>query len=387
MDSKRVNNQQKAIIIGAGIGGLSTALALQGIGYTIEIYERAPELKAVGAGISLWPNAIKCLDQLGVGSSIRALGMREGSAGIHNAKGQTLFALNVQEAEQRFGAPTVVIHRADLSQILLDAYHGALHLGKVFSSCDERTTEITAHFTDGSEASGDLLICADGIHSVLRQSWFSTSQPRYAGYTAWRGVVSFDHAQVGKRWGETLGRGTRFGMAPLSEGRVYWYASQNLPEKTRIEPDTLHAYLLTHFGDWATPIPAIIRATAPETILQNDIYDLEPLSEWVRGRATLLGDSAHAMTPNLGQGGCQAIEDAVVLGKCLAAATTLQAGMQAYEQQRMPRAHQIVQQSHRIGSVLAQSNPLLCALRDLAFRLLPTQVQLRNLDGIVGYEV
>lgn len=107
----------------------------------------------------------------------------------------------------------------------------------------------------------------------------------------------------------------------------------------------------------------------------------------MRGRATLLGDSAHAMTPNLGQGGCQAIEDAVVLGKCLHAASTIQTGLQAYERQRLPRATHIAQQSRRIGSALSQSNPLLCALRDLAFRLLPTRVQLRNLDGIVGYEV
>ena len=376
-----------AIIIGAGIGGLSTALALQEIGYTVEVYERAPELKAVGAGISLWPNAIKALDQVGVGDRIRTLGMREGSGGIHNTKGQTLFSLDIQKAAQRFGAPTIVIHRSELNQILLDAYTGALHLGKVFTAYDERTTKITAHFADGSEASGDLLICADGIHSVLRQSWFATSQPRYAGYTAWRGVVPFDHAQVGKLWGETLGRGTRFGIAPLSAGRVYWYATQNLPEKTRIAPAELTAYLLTHFGDWAAPIPALIRATPAEAILQNDIYDLDPLSEWVRGRAALLGDSAHAMTPNLGQGGCQAIEDAVVLGKCLAAAPTLPEGLQAYVRQRMPRATHIAQQSRRIGSALTHSNPLLCTLRDLAFRLLPVQVQLRNLDGIVGYEV
>lgn len=273
-----VDTKPRAIIIGAGIGGLSTALALQKIGYAVDVFERAPALKVVGAGISLWPNAIKALDQLDVGERIRTLGMREGSGGIHNAKGAALFALDVHESEQRFGAPTIVIHRSDLSQILLDPYTGALHLGKVFSACDERTTEITAQFTDGSEASGDLLICADGIHSVLRQSWFPNRQPRYAGYTAWRGVVAFDHAQVGKLWGEILGRGLRFGITPLSEGRIYWYATQNLPEKTLIAPAELHTYLLAHFGEWAMPIPALIRATPSHNILQNDIYDIDPLS-------------------------------------------------------------------------------------------------------------
>ena len=382
-----MDTQYKAIIIGAGIGGLSAGVALQQAGYAVEIYERAPQLKPVGAGISLWPNAIKGLDQLGVGSQVRTMGMREGSGGIHNARGQTLFSANVQVTEARFGAPTIVIHRAELNQILRDGYTGALHLGKTFTAYEEQGGTITARFADGTQASTDLLICADGIHSVLRQSWFPDSRPLYAGYTAWRGVVSFDHAQVGKLWGELLGRGTRFGMTPLSDGRIYWYATQNLPEGTRIAPEEVQGYLLKLFGDWAAPIPVVIRTTPSANILQNDIYDIAPLNEWVRGRAALLGDSAHAMTPNMGQGGCQAIEDAVVLGKCLRNALTIEEALHAYQSQRVPRANHIAQMSRRIGIALSQSNPLLCTLRDLAFRLTPAQVQLRNLEGVVGYEV
>lgn len=382
-----MDTQHKAIIIGAGIGGLSAGIALQQAGFAVEIYERTPELKPIGAGISLWPNAIKALDQLGVGSRVRAMGMREGSGGIHTAGGQTLFAADVQVAEARFGGPTIVIHRAELSQILRDGFSGTLHLGKTFAAYDEQADMITARFADGSQASGDLLVCADGIHSILRQSWFPASRPLYAGYTAWRGVIPFEHAQVGTLWGEILGRGTRFGLAPLSERRIYWYATQNLPEKTRIAPEELQGYLLKHFGNWAAPIPAVIRATPSAMILQNDIYDIAPLHQWVRGRAALLGDSAHAMTPNMGQGGCQAIEDAVVLGKCLRTTPTVESALQAYQSQRVPRANHVAQMSRRIGSVLSPSNPLLCALRDLALRLTPAQVQLRNLEGIVGYEV
>lgn len=387
-----MGNQQKAMIIGAGIGGLATAIALQKAGFTVEIYERAPQLKAVGAGISLWPNAIKALDQLGVGGNIRTMGMTEGSGGIHNAQGQTLFSTDVHIAEARFGAPTIVIHRADLSQILQEAYGGALHLGKQFTHYEESTTGVTAYFADGTDARGELLICADGIHSVLRQQWFPHSRPLYAGYTAWRGVVAFDHAQVGKLWGEIIGRGDRFGLAPLSDGQVYWYATQNLPEKTKIATDQLHAHLLKLFGNWCASIPAIIQATPSETILQNDIYDIEPLKEWVRGKVALLGDSAHAMTPNMGQGGCQAIEDSVVLGKCLQKHASAQAGsleeaLLAYQSQRVKRANYVALNSRRIGQVLAQSNPFICALRDLAFRLMPAEVQLRNLEGIVAHEV
>lgn len=384
-----MSGEQKALIIGAGIGGLATALALQKVGIAVEVYERAPQLKAVGAGISLWPNAIKALDQLGVGNLIRSLGMTEGSGGIHNAKGQTLFSMDVDMAAARFGAPTVVIHRADLSQILLDAYTGALHVGKQFTHYEESADGVTAHFANGSMANGDLLICADGIHSVVRQQWLPNSRPIYAGYTAWRGVTRFDHAQVGKLWGEILGCGDRFGLAPLSGGQVYWYATQNLPEKTKIAPDQLHPYLLKRFGSWSAPIPAIIGATPNTSILQNDIYDIEPLSEWVRGRVALLGDSAHAMTPNMGQGGCQAIEDGVVLGKCLQNQATgnVTAALLDYQSQRVPRANRVLQNSRRIGQALSLSNPVVCALRDVAFRLLPAEVQMRNLEGIVAHEV
>lgn len=374
-----------AIIIGAGIGGLSAAIALQKIGYNVSIYEKSAELKDVGAGISLWANAVKALDQLGVGERLRALGMREGGGGFHTPQGETLLGTDAQEAERRFGAPTVIIHRADLSQILHDAFNGEIHLGKVFSRYEEKNARITAHFADGTRADADLLICADGIHSVLRKSWFPESQPRYAGYTAWRGVIPFDHARIGTHWGETLGRGIRFGLAPLSEGRIYWFATQNVPANTRIADQ--HAHLLTLFGSWYDPIPAVIRVTSSEAILQNDIYDIPLLKEWVQGRAALLGDSAHAMTPNMGQGGCQAIEDAVVLGKCLHAAATLEAGLKEYQTQRLPRANSIALMSRRIGQAVTHANPIICALRNTALRLVPPQAQLRNLEGIVGYEV
>lgn len=377
----------KAIIIGAGIGGLSAALALQGIGYEVAIYERTPQFKAVGAGISLSPNAIKALDQLGVGHRVRAMGIREGSGGIHTSKGGTLLSISIDEAERRFGAPTVVIYRADLSQILIDAYSGSLYLDKTFSHYEDSGDAITAFFIDGKQATSDLLICADGIHSRLRQSWFPGSTPIYAGYSAWRAVIPFDHKRVGGLWGELLGQGARFGITPLDKGRIYWYAAQNLPEGSHIAPDALQNYLLAIFGDWVAPIPDILRASPKETILQNDIYDIDPLPAWTRGRVALLGDAAHAMTPNLGQGGCQAIEDAVVLAKCLRGATVVEEALKRYQEQRLMRANQLILMSRRLGKILAPNNALLCSLRDLAFRLMPASLQMRNLENVVGYEV
>ncbi len=176
---------KKAIVIGAGIGGLSAGLALEQTGFAVTLYERGPQLAAVGQG------------------------------GLHTPSGKTLAKNDVRAMEARFGAPTVIIHRADLTQILQEKLIRAIKLGKRFTGYSEQDGRVHVSFEDGTHDEADILVCADGIHSVLRQTWFPTSQPIYAGYTAWRGVAAFDHQRVGGHWGETLGRGTRFGLAAI----------------------------------------------------------------------------------------------------------------------------------------------------------------------------
>ncbi|MDX2077738.1 MAG: FAD-dependent monooxygenase [bacterium] len=377
----------KAIIIGGGIGGLSAAFALVQAGIQVALYERATELKPVGAGISLWANAIKALDQLGVGERLRELGMMEGSGGFHIPSGKTLLATDIQAMQKRFGAPTIVIHRADLITILQEQVKGQIFLNKTFSGYQEHEKGITAQFADGTTADADMLICADGIHSVLRKSWFPQSLPVYSGYTAWRGVAPFDHARVGGHWGETLGRGIRFGIAPLPNGQIYWFATQNAPANALKNEKNHQAYLLNLFGGWYDPIPSLIQATPNDAILNNDIYDINPITEWVRGNMALLGDSAHAMTPNMGQGGCMAIEDAVVLGKCLGADKNIGQALLEYQKLRVPRANKVQGMSRLLGKVLSNPNRVVYRARNLAFGLMPASVQMRNLGSIVGFEV
>jgi 2-polyprenyl-6-methoxyphenol hydroxylase-like FAD-dependent oxidoreductase len=376
-----------AIIIGGGIGGLSAAIALEQAGIGVALYERATEIKPVGAGISLWANAIKALDQLGVGKRIRELGMAEGSGGFHIPSGKTLLATNIQAMQDKFGAPTIVIHRADLINILQEQVKGKIHLNKTFSGYQEHEKGITAQFADGTSAEADMLICADGIHSVLRKSWFPQSLPVYSGYTAWRGVASFDHARVGGHWGETLGRGIRFGITPLPNGRIYWYATQNVPANALKDEKNHQAHLLNLFGGWYDPIPSLIQGTPNDAILNNDIYDINPITEWVRGNMALLGDSAHAMTPNMGQGGCQAIEDAVVLGKCLRADKNIAGALLEYQKLRVPRANKIQKMSRLIGKVITNSNPIVATLRNGIMGITPPSAQMRNLGSVVGFEV
>ncbi|MFP4439978.1 MAG: FAD-dependent monooxygenase [Chloroflexaceae bacterium] len=374
------------LIIGGGIGGLAAAIALQQIGLAVTVFERTPELREVGAGLSLWPNAVKSLDKLGLGGPLRAMGVPNGSAGIRAWDGTPLVQLSASTLEQTFGAPTIVVHRADLQTLLRKALvPDTLRLGWECTGLRQDAEGVTARFADGQAVRGDLLIGADGIRSITRTQILGEQPLRYAGYTAWRGVAHFAHDQL--LLGETWGRGTRFGIAPLNQERVYWFATRNAPAGSAAAPAGHKAELLRHFRGWHDPIPAVIAATDTAAILPNDIYDLQPLKRWGHGRVTLLGDVAHAMTPNLGQGACQALEDAVALAAGLRTASHGSAGLRAYEARRISRANAIVRQSWRVGRIAQLENPLAVGLRNLVFKHSPPAVSMRQFTWLLGHEV
>ncbi|MFF5036687.1 FAD-dependent monooxygenase [Nocardia salmonicida] len=360
-----------AIVVGGGIGGMAAALALAGRGWSVEVLERAPEVAEVGSGISLWSNALRALDALGVGDTVRAQGMAEVSAGIRDDRGRWLSRTDVATLRERFGAP-VVIHRARL----LDILRAALDEGMVRTgvSVREVTTDGTVVHSAGT-SSADLVVGADGIHSVVRRAVCGDVAPRYAGYTAWRAVVDIDEALT--EFGETWGRGARFGMAPLADGRVYCFAVYNAVENAT---GSL-AEVRDLFQNWHHPIPALLAAADPDTVLHNDIYDLPALPTFTAGRIALLGDAAHAMTPNLGQGGCQALEDAVVLGRLAGEPD----GLARYDRARRPRTEMVTERSARIGVVGQLSARPLVVLRNTALRLTPTSAQLRAMTEILDW--
>jgi len=279
----------------------------------------------------------------------------------------------------------VCVHRADLQQALLEALGaGVVRLGADCTSVDEESASVTARFIDGRSISGDFLIGADGLHSVVRARLFGEAPPRYAGYVAWRAVVAFDHRQLTP--GESWGAGERFGHLPMSNGRVYWYAARTAIEGARTgvgERDELRHT----FQRWHAPIPQLIQATTEHAILRNDIYDRPPLKSWGRGLVSLLGDAAHPMTPNLGQGACQAIEDAVVLGRAIATHSTVAAALRSYEAQRIDRANLIVTQSRQVGWVGQWRHPMAVALRNALVRFGGSRLQARQLAPIVGYQI
>lgn len=362
----------KAIIVGGGIGGLASALALTREGWQVEVLERAPEFTEAGAGLSLWPNALRALDALGVGEPVRSRAALEGQAGIRDAAGRWLSRADTAELERRYGA-AAMIHRADLLAALLAALPGqALRPGTTVTAV--RPDGTVRH--SGGESRADLVVGADGVRSATRQSvWPDAPGPRYAGYTTWRMVTApVPVAESSESWG----RGERFGYLPLADGRVYCFAAANAPEGAR---DDGLAGLRRRFGGWHDPIPALLEATEPGAVLHHDLYELPPLKTYTCGRVVLAGDAAHAMTPNLGQGACQALEDAVVLGHVMASGD----GPAAYDRQRRPRTQMIARRSRRAGVAAQWASPAAVSLRNTALRLLPSSSLARSLAPILDW--
>jgi FAD-dependent urate hydroxylase len=379
----------KAIVIGAGIGGLSAAIALHSAGIEVVIYEQASAIREVGAGLSLWPNATKALEKLGLAAALKKISVPQADGGIHDWRGKIISAASTDFIEREFGASVIIAHRAELLAMLTGAAQDIpMHIATRLISYQQDAKGVTVVFENGQQDTADLLIGADGIKSVVRSQMLGTNHgPRYAGYTAWRAIAKYDYPANADYWGESWGRGARFGLAPVNNGRVYWFAVLNALEQMPEPPEGAKAYLLKQFGSWHHPISELINATDESVILHNDIYDIEPLTSWVDRRVALLGDAAHAMTPNLGQGACQAMEDAVVLGNSLQTTSDVKAALANYQARRITRANGIVNQSRRIGQVGQLSNPLACWLRDTLFRYVPTSTRNQQIASVVGHEV
>ncbi|MFJ9075063.1 FAD-dependent oxidoreductase [Streptomyces sp. NPDC102278] len=383
-----------AVVVGAGIGGLTAAVALHRRGWRVTVCERAPGPSAVGAGIVLAPNALRALDVIGFDAG-RAAGRSIAAAmGVRRPDGRWLSRADTAAMAARYGRPPLAVHRGSLTAALAAALPaGTIRYGTGVSSVGqtapngprrgcERPVVRTA---GGAELTADLVVAADGIHSPTRRRYVPDHPGlRYSGETAWRTVLAA--ASDGGRpvaepvAAETWGRGERFGTVPLADGRVYVYATAVAPEGHR--PADVRAELLRRFRTWHDPIPALLERMDPAAVLQHDLYDLAaPLPRHHLGRLVWIGDAAHAMTPNLGQGGCQAIEDAVVLAH-LVDGPDVPTALAAYDAARGARTDALRVRARRAGRIAAVTNPLAVAARDLAVRATPARVARRALDDL-----
>jgi len=370
------------IIAGGGIGGLTLAVALRPRGIRVTCLERNPDLEQGGAGLALSSNAMRELARLGLESAVIAAGKVINRAAILDSRGNPLGGeMDLARLHRELGAPTVALHRARLHRLLLEAIGDGVVRTNLqvigYEQCPEKVAVVCA---GGERIDADLLVGADGLRSTLRTQFIHDGEPVYSGYTSWRGVTPTGSVKAPERTRESWGRGERFGIIDIGFGEIYWFACANAPPDGRDRE--VHAELLERFSGWHTPIEQIIRATPPERILRTDITDRSPIQRWHDGRVVLLGDAAHPMTPNLGQGAGQAIEDAVALDHFLGEPTSLEEALRAYERRRVARANAITRASRHLGRVAQWENPVAVWLRNAGMRCVPAsfkQAQARRL--------
>ncbi|MFF5084621.1 FAD-dependent monooxygenase [Actinoplanes sp. NPDC000266] len=355
---------RRATVIGAGTGGLTTAIGLHRLGWQVTVLERSPAPAVAGAGLSLFGNAFAALDAVGAGDAVRAIAGPHSTltAGQRRSDGRWLSVIPPGAVRD-----LRVVHRADLQAALSSLLPpGTVHYGHPHSPADP--------------LEADVVVAADGLRSPTRASWPGDPGVRYSGYTSWRGVTAHPAGLVGGA-GESLGRGERFGLAPLPDGRVYWFGVVSLPARTPFPDD--HAELRRRFGGWHAPIGDVLAATDPAAIVRTDIHDLaRPPATFRRGRTVLLGDAAHAMTPDLGQGAAQAMEDAATLTHLLAT-LPIDGALTAYDRARRHRTRPIAARARAMGRLLQSSSPL----RDPLLRLVPSAVVARQLTALQSWRL
>ncbi|MEU8436140.1 FAD-dependent monooxygenase [Streptomyces sp. NPDC029216] len=373
--------QRHAVVAGAGIGGLTAALALTRQGWKVTVCERADGPTAVGAGIVLAPNALRAFDAIGFDPAPGAGRAAAVAMGLRRPGGAWLNRADPAALAARYGRAPLALHRAELTAALAaELPEGVLRYGAAVTAVDE-AGGLALVRTAAGDLTADAVVAADGIHSPLRRRHFPDHPGlHYSGETAWRTVLPAGAAPEGIEAAETWGRGRRFGTVPLAGGGLYVYATAVVPEGYR--PTDVRTELLRRFGTWHHPVPALLDRIDPGQVLQHDLYDLAaPLPRLHHGRTAWIGDAAHAMTPNLGQGGCQAVEDAVVLAHLLTR-PDVPAALAAYTRARLARTDAIRVRARRAGRVAALGHPLAVAARDLAFRAVPARASLRALDDL-----
>lgn len=360
--------QQRVLIVGGGIGGLAAAVALRRKGIETEIYEQATELTEIGAGLSVWPNRTTVLQDFGLLAEALSHGSRLDLFRLQTWKGKVLTETT---AVGECATPSMSIHRARLLALLKAALPSdSILLGTRFENLEERQGKIVAQFAGGRSAEGDALIGSDGLYSTVRARILGPAKPRYRGYQAWRGLADYSSKQIPLNTAvETWGVGARFGFEPMGNGSFFWYATRNAPEGKLGDPKSWKSEVTQNFESWISPIPELVQATPCRSILKHEIFDRPPVRRLGRGRVTLLGDAGNPTTPNLGQGACMALEDAVVLAECLSGNQEFPEALPKYESLRYRRRKFITGESRRIGWIGQWRSQAGIAMRTVLLRL------------------
>ena len=368
----------EVLIVGGGIAGLATAIALRRAGHAVQVLERASQAAEVGAGLAIWPNGRRALGALGAGEA-RGLPVRR--LQLRSRRGRLLGEMPLAELKGRYGFELILMHRTDLHGSLLEILgRHAVQLRSEVLGFEPAGSRVRVALSSGRHYDADLLVGADGIRSSVRHTLLADGEPRFSGATCWRGVTTFtlDEGSAFNWWG----RGGEFGIFPLHDGRVYWFGVQNRPSGEEDSPRGRKADAIAAFASWPEVIAAVVQATDEGSVLRNDLYDRPPVPSWSRGRVTLVGDAAHPLLPNAAQGACQALEDAVALGNALQSGS-IESGLKIYEARRLKAANSVVARAHQTARMVQSTNPLMTGLRDLLIAHLPRSLIWRQLDSLM----
>ncbi|ELW9270479.1 FAD-dependent urate hydroxylase HpxO [Acinetobacter baumannii] len=335
------------VIIGAGMGGLTTGIALKKFGHQVRIFEQTEKILPVGAAISLWSNGVKCLNYLGLTDKIAKLGgQMDDLAYVDGLTGDVMTQFSLRPLIEEVGQRPYPVARADLQNMLMDEFgRDQIYLGKKMVSLEDKTDFVEVHFADGSSTQADLLIGADGTHSMTRAYVLGQQvQRRYAGYVNWNGLVEIsEDLAPAQQWTTYVGEGKRASLMPVADGRFYFFLDVPLPAGLENNRDEYKKLLKQYFVDWCQPVQQLIERLDPQKTNRVEIHDIEPFTQFYKGRVVILGDAAHSTTPDIGQGGCQAMEDAIYLARSLQINTLgLEDALRRYQNKRNERANELV---------------------------------------------
>lgn len=355
-------------------------LKQRGISFTL--YESTAEIKPVGAGIVMANNAMQIFKKAGIHQQIEKAGYQVASMKITDEKLRTISAIQLSGYESRYGVHNVAIHRADLQKILAhEIGFDNIRLSKRLSSI-VRKEQFILSFEDDTKISTDIIIGADGIKSTVRQQLFHTGKIRDTKQICWRGICSSEmkgkyHHEAYEAWG----KGKRFGFVRINAEQIYWYAVAN---SSLVHSE--EATLTDLFAEFHTDIRHLIHQTPGTSVYQSSIIDLKPLSQWVLDDVCLLGDAAHATTPNMGQGACQAIEDAYVLGELFGKGLPMKDAFIQYQRMRIKKAHAIVNNSWTLGKIAHLENSIGVKFRNTLLKIAPASANYKQLDNIFNID-
>lgn len=382
-------DENRILVAGAGIGGLNVAFALKRAGFQVTVFEKAPRVQALGAGVGLWVDGMMALTKVGLDDVVAEVGAPYGIVQFRNGAGTVLAELPVGELANRHGARApVMVRRPELLRVLSEAV-GADSI-QTASECigfDQDREGVSLRLSEGREERGAVLIVADGLDSTLREGIAGEPTRRYAGYQYLRLLTQAGEDYVPRNtFSMTVGRGDRVGLSHAGGGWRYLFGVLVVPQGTPGHPEGPKADLQQRFGDFPEPIPRLIEETGEDGIFRTDTFDIKPLERWGEGRVTMLGDAAHAMTPNMGRGAGESIQDAVALAQELAGADSLEdhdsvsAALRRYERARKPATDRVHTASWRSGKLMSVKPPPLRFLRDQLMAHVISKEMIRGLE-------